>query len=80
VEGRHPALEAELRRGVGGAELEADDDSEVWIDNPSFYPDPGSIKEAYAPYIKATIITPERYLGTVMVNPGLYLHIPFCSA
>ena len=42
------------------------DDSEVWIDNPTFYPDPASIKEAYEPYIKATIMTPERYLGTVM--------------
>src|SRR4029450_291453 len=42
------------------------DDKEVWIDNPSFYPDPASIKEAYEPYIKASIMTPERYLGTVM--------------
>ncbi len=42
------------------------DDSEVWIDNPTFYPDPATIKEAYEPYIKATIMTPERYLGTVM--------------
>ena len=42
------------------------DDKEVWIDNPTFYPDPATIKEAYEPYIKATIMTPERYLGTVM--------------
>ena len=42
------------------------DDNEVWIDNPSFYPDPTNIKEAYEPYIKAAIMTPERYLGTVM--------------
>ena len=42
------------------------DDKEVWVDNPTFYPDPASIKEAYEPYIKATIMTPERYLGTVM--------------
>src|SRR5205085_11930033 len=41
-------------------------DKEVWVDNPTFYPDPGSIKETYEPYIKATILTPERYLGTVM--------------
>src|SRR4026208_2081804 len=41
-------------------------DKEVWIDNPSFYPDPASIKEAYEAYIKAAIMTPERYLGTVM--------------
>jgi GTP-binding protein LepA len=42
------------------------DDKEVWVDNPTFYPDPANIKEAYEPYIKASIMTPERYLGTVM--------------
>ena len=42
------------------------DDKEVWIDNPTFYPDPAQIKEAYEPYIKASIMIPERYLGTVM--------------
>jgi GTP-binding protein LepA len=42
------------------------DDSEVWVDNPSFFPDPATIKEAHEPYIKATIMTPERYLGVVM--------------
>jgi GTP-binding protein LepA len=42
------------------------DQKEVWVDNPTFYPDPGSILEAYEPYIKATILIPERYLGTVM--------------
>jgi GTP-binding protein LepA len=41
-------------------------DKEVWVDNPTFYPDPAQIKEAYEPYIKAAIMTPERYLGTVM--------------
>ncbi len=42
------------------------DGSEIWVDNPTFYPDPASIKEVFEPYIKATIMTPERYLGTVM--------------
>ena len=42
------------------------DDKEVWVDNPTFYPDPAQIKEAWEPYIKASIMTPERYLGTVM--------------
>jgi GTP-binding protein LepA len=41
-------------------------DKEVWVDNPTFYPDPANIKEAYEPYIKASIMTPERYLGAVM--------------
>ncbi|HPC83325.1 MAG TPA: translation elongation factor 4 [Thermoanaerobaculaceae bacterium] len=43
-----------------------DDGSEVWVDNPTFYPDPSTIKEVFEPYIKATIMTPERYLGAVM--------------
>ncbi|MGV8040164.1 MAG: translation elongation factor 4 [Thermoanaerobaculaceae bacterium] len=43
-----------------------DDHSEIWVDNPTFYPDPSTIKEVFEPYIKATIMTPERYLGTVM--------------
>jgi GTP-binding protein LepA len=42
------------------------DGTEQWVDNPSFYPDPSVIKESYEPYIKATIMIPERYLGSVM--------------
>ncbi len=42
------------------------DGTEAWVDNPTFYPDPSTIKEVFEPYIKATIMTPERYLGTVM--------------
>lgn len=36
------------------------------IDNPSYYPDPGSIIKTEEPYIKATILMPERYMGVVM--------------
>jgi GTP-binding protein LepA len=36
------------------------------IDNPSHYPDPGSIIKTEEPYIKATILMPERYMGVVM--------------
>ena len=36
------------------------------IDNPSHYPDPVSIEKAEEPYIKATLILPEKYLGAVM--------------
>lgn len=38
---------------------------EVFIDNPSEYP-AGKIKSAEEPYIKASIITPTQYLGTLM--------------
>jgi GTP-binding protein LepA len=37
-----------------------------WIDNPSEYPDPGSIVRAEEPFIKASVMMPERYLGPVM--------------
>ena len=38
----------------------------VVIDNPAYYPDPVEIEEAFEPYIKASIIMPDRYMGTVM--------------
>jgi GTP-binding protein LepA len=40
--------------------------TEVIVDNPSLYPDPGSIKLTREPFIKASIMIPERYLGSVM--------------
>jgi GTP-binding protein LepA len=40
--------------------------TELVIDNPSFYPDPGSIKLTREPFIKASVMIPERYLGVVM--------------
>ena len=36
------------------------------IDNPSYFPDPSSILRTEEPYIKATILIPERYMGAVM--------------
>jgi len=38
----------------------------VEIDNPSYFPDPGSIVRIEEPFIKATIHIPERYMGVVM--------------
>jgi GTP-binding protein LepA len=38
---------------------------EVFIDNPSEYP-AGRIREAEEPYIKASVITPATYLGSLM--------------
>jgi GTP-binding protein LepA len=40
--------------------------TELIIDNPSLYPDPGSIKLTREPFIKASVMIPERYLGVVM--------------
>jgi len=39
---------------------------EIKVDNPSLYPDPASIKITREPFIKASIMVPERYLGVVM--------------
>ena len=38
----------------------------VWVDNPSFYPDPTFIDGAEEPFIKGAVLIPERYIGTVM--------------
>ena len=39
---------------------------EKYIDNPADYPDQGRISSAQEPYIKASIITPATYLGSIM--------------
>jgi GTP-binding protein LepA len=38
----------------------------IVIDNPSKLPDPAKIERIEEPFIKATIITPERYIGNVL--------------
>ncbi|MGD8441241.1 MAG: translation elongation factor 4 [Holophagae bacterium] len=38
----------------------------VAVDNPSFYPDPGEIERTEEPYIKASVMMPEKYVGPVM--------------
>ena len=42
------------------------DGREMWVDNPSLYPDRGSIEAANEPFIKAAVMMPERYVGSVM--------------
>ncbi len=38
----------------------------VFVDNPMDYPDPVTIDKAMEPYIRASIMIPERYMGVVM--------------
>jgi GTP-binding protein LepA len=38
----------------------------IVIDNPQDYPDPTLIEEALEPYIRASIMIPERFIGAVM--------------
>ncbi len=42
------------------------DGSMVFVDNPAHYPDPISIEKGEEPYIRAMLLFPERYLGSVM--------------
>jgi len=43
-----------------------EDGKEVFINNPSEFPDTGKIKEVAEPYVNATIILPGEYIGRVM--------------
>ncbi len=38
----------------------------IEVDNPSYFPDPSTIKELQEPFIRAAIIIPESFLGQVM--------------
>ncbi len=42
------------------------DGTTIDVDNPSYWPDPMKIDSATEPYIKASILTPEEYVGPVM--------------
>ncbi|KXS56133.1 MAG: elongation factor 4 [Candidatus Adiutrix intracellularis] len=42
------------------------DQAELIIDNPQDYPDPMTIDTAFEPYIRASIMAPERYIGVIM--------------
>ena len=43
-----------------------DKDEELVISNPAFLPDPSGIKRMEEPYIKASIVVPDNFVGTVM--------------
>jgi len=47
-------------------EVTLTDGTVTMIDNPAMYPDPGSIEYVKEPFIRASIIIPDRYMGTVM--------------
>ena len=46
--------------------LTLNDGREIPVDNPADYPDPTHIEGATEPFIKASILMPERYIGAVM--------------
>jgi GTP-binding protein LepA len=47
-------------------EVTLEDGETLFVDNPAHFPDPSAISSAREPYIKATILIPERYLGVIM--------------
>ena len=47
-------------------EVTRTDGTVVHVDNPHNYPDPASIAEAKEPYVNATIITPQEFVGNIM--------------
>ncbi|MFC1856569.1 translation elongation factor 4 [Thermodesulfobacteriota bacterium] len=42
------------------------DGSKVTIDNPAIYPDSSKISKTSEPFIRASILTPDRYMGVIM--------------
>ena len=62
-------------------ELVLTDGETIHIDNPSNYPDPQRIAEAREPIVKASIITPTEYVGSVMQfcldRRGVYLDMKY---
>lgn len=47
-------------------EVELTDGSKMKVDNPSMMPDPQKIEQVLEPYVKATIMVPNDYVGAVM--------------
>ncbi len=47
-------------------ELQLTDGETLIVDNPALYPDPMEIAMAREPFIKASIMVPEKYMGAVM--------------
>ena len=56
----------------------------VMVDNPHNYPDVASIAEAYEPYVKVSIITPNDYVGNIMPlcqdRRGIYKNLQYLDA
>jgi GTP-binding protein LepA len=47
-------------------EVTLENGEEITVDNPALFPDPAAIHSTREPFIKASIMIPERYLGPVM--------------
>ncbi len=47
-------------------QIHMQDGTELEIENPAYYPDPASIDYCEEPFVRASIMMPERYIGAVM--------------
>ncbi|MCA9122230.1 MAG: elongation factor 4 [Planctomycetaceae bacterium] len=47
-------------------QLHLKDGEKMEVDNPTYWPDPSTIDSVSEPYIKASILTPEEFVGPVM--------------
>lgn len=47
-------------------EVQLNDGTTILVDSPMDYPDPGTVAQALEPYIRASIITPDTYLGPML--------------
>jgi len=60
------------------------DGTELTIDNPTNYPDPSHIAEAYEPMVSAHIISPAQYVGQIMElcqdRRGVYKDMKYIDA
>ena len=59
------------------------DGSEVFVQNPSHWPEPQRIEKIMEPYVKASIMAPNDYVGTIMElcqeKRGSYLNIEYIT-
>ena len=46
--------------------VDLNDERTIKVDSPLDYPEPGTVREAHEPYIRASIITPDTYLGPML--------------
>jgi GTP-binding protein LepA len=49
-----------------GFEVTLTDGSELEVHNPSDFPDPAKVAEVREPYVRASMLTPKEYVGTIM--------------
>ena len=47
-------------------QVELKDGTSIEVDNPTYWPDPSTIESVSEPYIRASILAPEEYVGAVM--------------